>query len=162
MACVSTNDDGYRDREWFLDQINQQLGKNYDQTYRSLCSSERVLMFCDFLNKRSLYEEVLNERHLRDFIENSLKMYNIGTGVVPIDLVLFKDAIDHICRVVRVISQPRGYILLVGIGNILMPRNTDRRSVLTRYRSGRWFGQILAWACVELAVRLQNVHDRTD
>lgn len=106
----------YRDREWFLDQVNQQLGIYYDQTYRSLCSSERTLMFCDFLNKRSLYEEVTNEKYLRDFIENSLKMYNNSTGVVPIDIVLFKDAIDHICRIVRVISQPRGYILLVGIG----------------------------------------------
>lgn len=106
----------YRDREWFLDEINQQLGIYYDQTYRSLCSSERILMFCDFLNKRSLYEEVTNEKYLRDFIENSLKMYNNSTGVVPIDIVLFKDAIDHICRIVRVISQPRGYILLVGIG----------------------------------------------
>jgi len=32
------------------------------------------------------------------------------------NLVLFRDAIDHICRIVRVISQPRGYILLIGIG----------------------------------------------
>lgn len=106
----------YSDREWFLNQINHQLGKYYDQTYRSLCSSDRTLMFCHFLNKRTLYEEVTNEKYLRNFIENTIEIYNNSTGVVPIDLVLFKDAIDHVCRIVRVISQPRGYILLIGIG----------------------------------------------
>lgn len=73
-------------------------------------------MFCDFLNKHSLYEEIVDETHIRKFVENSLDEYNSSAGVLPMNLVLFKDAIDHVCRIVRVISQPRGYILLVGIG----------------------------------------------
>lgn len=85
-------------------------------TFRNLCSSDRTLMFCDFLNKHSLYEEVTDEMYLRKFVENSLDEYNSSAGIIPMNLVLFKDAIDHICRIVRVISQPRGYILLVGIG----------------------------------------------
>jgi len=73
-------------------------------------------MFCDFLNKNALYEEVADEKYLRTFLENTLENYNSSAGVVPMNLVLFRDAIDHICRIVRVVSQPRGYILLVGIG----------------------------------------------
>lgn len=99
-----------------MDQINVQLGKHYDMTYRSLCSSGRGLIFCGFLNKNSQYEEVTDEKYLREFIENSLNDYNSSFGVIPMNLVLFRDAIDHICRIVRVISQPRGYIMLVGIG----------------------------------------------
>ncbi|XP_026819508.1 dynein heavy chain 2, axonemal-like [Rhopalosiphum maidis] len=104
------------DREWFMDQINVQLGKQYDMTYRSLCSSEQGLIFCDFLNKNSRYMEVTDEKYLREFINESLNNYNLSFGVIPMNLVLFRDAIDHICRIVRVISQPRGYIMLVGIG----------------------------------------------
>lgn len=108
-----------RDREWFLDQINAILGKHYEQTYRNLCPSDHALMFCDFLNKQSVYEEVTDEKYLRQFIYDSLDEYNSNAGVVPLSLVLFKDAINHVCRINRVISQPRGYILLVGIGNYL-------------------------------------------
>ncbi|XP_025195967.1 dynein heavy chain 2, axonemal [Melanaphis sacchari] len=105
-----------KDREWFMDQINIQLGKHYDMTYRSLCSSEQGLIFCDFLNKNLHYEEVTDEKYLREFIDEKINDYNLSFGVVPMNLVLFRDAIDHICRIVRVISQPRGYIMLVGIG----------------------------------------------
>lgn len=101
-----------------MEQINVQLGKHYDMTYRSLCSSEQGLIFCDFLNKNSHYEEVTDEKYLREFIDEAIKDYNLSFGVIPMDLVLFRDAIDHICRIVRVISQPRGYIMLVGIGKL--------------------------------------------
>jgi len=35
---------------------------------------------------------------------------------VPMDIVLFRDAIEHVCRAVRVLRQPRGNMLLIGIG----------------------------------------------
>lgn len=50
------------------------------------------------------------------YIVNQLEEYNSCPGVVKMDLVLFKDAIEHICRIVRVISQIRGHMLCVGIG----------------------------------------------
>lgn len=42
--------------------------------------------------------------------------YNGSPGVVRMDLVLFKEAIEHINRIVRVVSQPLGNMLLIGIG----------------------------------------------
>jgi len=147
-----------------MEQINLQLGKNYDMTYRSLCSSERSLIFCDFLNQHSQYEEVTDEKYLREFIDDSLKNYNSSFGVIPMNLVLFRDAIDHICRIARVISQPRGYIMLVGIGIISATYNYCPgicfNNIIKHYNfSDRWIWTILACKGCELAVRLQNVYN---
>lgn len=134
-----------------MDQINVQLGKHYDITYRSLCSSEQGLIFCHFLNKDAQYEEVTDEKNLREFIDDSIKDYNLSFGVIPLNLVLFKDAIDHICRIVRVISQPRGYIMLVGIGIEFITHHYD--SALIPYIiSDRWIRTILTFKGCKLAM----------
>jgi dynein heavy chain len=43
-------------------------------------------------------------------------MYNMEPKLLPMDLVLFEDAMRHVARIHRVIKQPRGNLLLVGIG----------------------------------------------
>ena len=40
--------------------------------------------------------------------------YNDSNPVM--NLILFEDAIMHVCRVTRVISQGAGHVLLVGVG----------------------------------------------
>lgn len=70
----------------------------------------------DFMNAYSLYEDVTDMTALRSHIEKQMKEHNSSPGVVRLDLVLFRDAVEHVCRIVRVISQPRGNVLLVGVG----------------------------------------------
>lgn len=52
---------------------------------------------------------------MQEILEEFLEDYN-ATSVSPMKLVLFQDAIDHICRINRIIRQPRGNALLLGMG----------------------------------------------
>ena len=42
--------------------------------------------------------------------------YNLEPGYLPMELVMVRDALRHVCRIQRVLSQPRGNVLLVGVG----------------------------------------------
>lgn len=58
-----------------------------------------------FINAWGIYEDLPNLGIVRSYIENQMDEYNASPGIVRLDLVLFRDAIEHICRIVRVISQ---------------------------------------------------------
>ena len=45
----------------------------------------------------------------------SLDEYNMS-NTNKMNLVLFEDAIEHILRIARVLKQPRGHIMLIGVG----------------------------------------------
>ena len=51
------------------------------------------------------------EKLLLQFMED----YNNST-TSPMRLVLFQDAMSHICRITRILRQPRGNALLLGMG----------------------------------------------
>lgn len=68
------------------------------------------------MNQFNMYAEVDSIQKLTKTIQRQMEEYNQTPGVVHVSLVLFEEAIQHICRVARVVSQPRGHILLVGIG----------------------------------------------
>lgn len=97
--------------------MNEQTGKYFDVPLHSLCPNRESPVFGDFVNPYGMYEDLQDFAVLRKYLEVQMEEYNVSPGVVRMDLVLFKDAIDHICRIVRVVSQPRGNVLLVGIGN---------------------------------------------
>jgi dynein heavy chain len=62
------------------------------------------------------YEEVQGMPKLKHFLEEKLEDYNMEAKLIPMDLVLFDDAIKHICRIHRMLRQPRGNMMLVGVG----------------------------------------------
>ena len=87
-----------------------------DVTFHSICQNRLPPTFGDFTNQDEIYEDLVDFDKLKVHMEKVLKDYNETLGTVPMDLVLFRDAIQHITRIVRVIRQPRGNMLLIGIG----------------------------------------------
>ncbi|XP_048221841.1 dynein axonemal heavy chain 2 isoform X1 [Perognathus longimembris pacificus] len=104
------------DMEAFMGIISDKLGTFFDLTFHNLCPNKRPPIFGDFLKEPKVYEDLTDLTLLKTVMETALNEYNISPSVVPMQLVLFREAIEHITRIVRVIGQPRGNMLLVGIG----------------------------------------------
>ena len=52
---------------------------------------------------------------LASIMNDQLEEYNISSST-PMNLVFFMDAINHVARCARVLRQPRGNAMLVGVG----------------------------------------------
>jgi dynein heavy chain len=64
---------------------------------------------------RKVYEEVLEYQKLQSAVEEQLVNYNMTTDK-PMDLVLFSFAVEHLLSIARIVKQPTGNALLVGVG----------------------------------------------
>ncbi|XP_032178402.1 dynein heavy chain 2, axonemal isoform X8 [Mustela erminea] len=104
------------DMEAFVGIISDKLGSFFDLTFHNLCPTKRSPIFGDFMREPKVYEDLTDLAALKAAMEAALREYNLSPAVVPMQLVLFREAIEHIARIVRVIGQPRGNMLLVGIG----------------------------------------------
>lgn len=60
------------------------------------------------------YEENTNRNKLFEVLEGKLGDYNVEFPS-KMDLVFFDDAINHICRISRILRQPRGNSMLIGV-----------------------------------------------
>ncbi|KAI8923518.1 dynein heavy chain and region D6 of dynein motor-domain-containing protein [Entophlyctis helioformis] len=107
------------DREFFKKLIDDKLGSHFSSSLQQLCGEKRLPLFGDFMSPNTdnlLYEEIADTDKLKRFMEEKLMDYNMEPGFVQIDLVLFFDAIEHICRITRILRQPCGNVLLIGVG----------------------------------------------
>ena len=79
---------------------------------------DRKLMFAD-IHKLDvpirLYEEIKDQNKLIKSLNSYLEEYNYGSSN-KMNLVFFEDAILHILRICRTLRQPRGNIMLIGVG----------------------------------------------
>jgi dynein heavy chain len=67
------------------------------------------------IGAKKFYEEVLDSHKLQTAVEEQLHNYNLQTDK-PMDLVLFSFAVEHLLIISRILKQPTGNALLVGVG----------------------------------------------
>lgn len=77
---------------------------------------EKPLIFCHFAEGMGdpKYLQIKEFQLLTKLLNDALNGYN--DLVAAMNLVLFEDAMNHICRINRIMESPRGNALLVGVG----------------------------------------------
>lgn len=92
--------------------------KRYFSNLTFLTDDTFNVLFTDILKLDSgvsLYEEVTDSRKLYKFLENKQHDYNYSSND-KLDLVFFDDAVEQILRICRILRQPRGNAMLIGVG----------------------------------------------
>lgn len=77
-----------------------------------------TVLFTDILKLDggvSIYEEVTDPKKLYKLLENKQEDYNFS-GNDKLELVFFDEAIQQILRICKIIRQPRGNAMLIGVG----------------------------------------------
>ncbi|XP_078046876.1 dynein axonemal heavy chain 7-like [Augochlora pura] len=118
------------DVKWLVEQIrvtvSTYLDDDLNRMFESLSDRSgmvtetelRNLIYCDFqdvLADKKLYQEVANLDNLTLTVEEYLREYN-SISRTPMNLVLFRFAIEHLSKICRVMMQSRCHALLIGVG----------------------------------------------
>lgn len=76
----------------------------------------KPLIFCHFADglQESKYMQIRDWNTLNKLLKDAQANYNDMVG--SLNLVLFEDAMAHICRISRIVESPRGNALLIGVG----------------------------------------------
>eukprot|EP00435_Cladocopium_sp_Y103_P051381 s197_g15.t4 len=102
----------YQRQEWFYKAAAEQLKSRF----RVMDTDPEIwtsLMWCNFLRpvESRVYEEAKDKTKVQKVLEDANDDYNLShTAQMNLDCV------EHINRIARVLAQPRGNLLLVGVG----------------------------------------------
>eukprot|EP00466_Bigelowiella_natans_P015986 jgi/Bigna1/46472/estExt_Genewise1.C_40322 len=107
-----------QDRKWLDDTLGDIAKRQMDKEWDSFMIYERLICG-DFLGGpdggERIYHEAEDLKQTRKIVEEFLELYN-DDSKNPMKLVLFLDAIEHVARITRIIRQPGGNALLLGVG----------------------------------------------
>uniref|UniRef100_A0A8C1ZXR8 Dynein axonemal heavy chain 12 n=1 Tax=Cyprinus carpio TaxID=7962 RepID=A0A8C1ZXR8_CYPCA len=121
-----------QDRAWLFSLISnivkQHFMENFDTVFehlkdgnKPLCEENlRNLLFGDYMTpdvdeSERLYAEVSSMERFGEVVEACLEEYN-QTHKNRMNLVIFRYVLEHLSRISRVLKQPAGNALLVGVG----------------------------------------------
>ncbi|KAG5499789.1 hypothetical protein GH5_03924 [Leishmania sp. Ghana 2012 LV757] len=103
------------DKGLFIEYLSAELpSMGVEMPYSEVVNTDR-LIFGDVLSDRGVYEQITDMNALTARMNELLETYN-DENEVKMNLVLFLDAIEHVCRISRVLRLPNGHCLLLGIG----------------------------------------------
>uniref|UniRef100_UPI00398EE5C8 dynein axonemal heavy chain 1 isoform X2 n=1 Tax=Pristiophorus japonicus TaxID=55135 RepID=UPI00398EE5C8 len=104
------------DRNWFeilMHSKLSELGTSFEDIAPHL-----PVLYGDFMSvgvDNKIYQFISDQEKMVQFLEEYMDDYN-QTSTSKMKIVLFMDAIQHICRISRILRQPLGNALLLGVG----------------------------------------------
>ena len=109
------------DRDHFTHLVAEFASRSFSFGWKheDLFETELPLLWCNFLRPPiddiTIYEEVKDIEAARKVLLETLDDYNMEFPT-KMKLVFFEDAIKHVCRIARILRQPRGNGMLCGVG----------------------------------------------
>lgn len=107
------------DTKWFTDVVMDCLSRSFRSALEfDDLFGERKVMWSDLLKidaAQRLYEEMRDMPKILKSLNGFLEEYNISSSI-KMNLVFFEDAVLHIIKILRALRQPRGNIMLIGVG----------------------------------------------
>lgn len=102
------------DRDWWWSCSQEIIKKHFNEEVEK--DTLRRIMFGNWCGAgNSDYQEIFETPHTQDVLQQCLAEYNMQSPT-SMDLVLFSEAVQHLSRLCRIINQPRGHALLIGVG----------------------------------------------
>eukprot|EP00497_Spongosphaera_streptacantha_P005639 TRINITY_DN715_c0_g1_i4.p1 TRINITY_DN715_c0_g1~~TRINITY_DN715_c0_g1_i4.p1 ORF type:complete len:577 (+),score=128.09 TRINITY_DN715_c0_g1_i4:96-1733(+) len=112
--------------EWTRDMTEKHFKLKFDQVFKRIDTNGdgevntpdeiRSLMFGFYMDKKGqIYDEVQDLQEMRLRWEGFLEEFN-QISRKPMKIVLFQYALEHASRIARVLRQPGGNVMLVGVG----------------------------------------------
>ncbi|XP_026666919.1 dynein heavy chain 6, axonemal [Ceratina calcarata] len=97
-----------------------------------------LLLFGDFMafgaaREQRIYEELTDIPKVKGTLEDYLEDYRFSVGR-DMKIIFFMDAIEHVCRLARILRSERGNGLLVGVGGMGKQSLTKLASHLNGYK----------------------------
>nr|CAH7763962.1 unnamed protein product [Callosobruchus chinensis] len=119
------------DRLWMIGALRKVCQDELQEDLNTMCqrlaipdvkqvgeSELRNLLYCDFANPKAdtrHYMEAVNLDQLKSIVEGYLAEYN-NMSKKPMNLVIFRFAIEHLSKICRILKQPRSHGMCVGVG----------------------------------------------
>jgi dynein heavy chain, axonemal len=107
------------DRDWLRTRINKDATEVFKLNIDEVYQYGKKIIFCNFLTGDTFnksYTQVTDFDKFIKKINEFLENYNENSKKKQLKLVMFLDACDHVSRIVRILSQPQGNALLLGVG----------------------------------------------
>lgn len=104
-----------KDQQEF-DKLLQDIVKKGFEELDDNIIQEEPLIFCHFAEAIGdpKYLPIPTWERLVKLLDEAMSTYNDLVGAM--NLVLFEDAMEHVCRINRILEAPRGNALLIGVG----------------------------------------------
>ncbi|XP_068442262.1 dynein axonemal heavy chain 1 [Clinocottus analis] len=126
LVCVE-------DRDWFSNLLKdciQEFGCSFEETVTC-----QPVLYGDFMIHGAdpkVYTLIEDKEKLGKVMDEYMEDYNY-TSTTKMKLVLFMDAIEHVCRIGRILRQPLGNALLLGVGGSGRQSLTKLASYISEY-----------------------------
>ncbi|CCW63595.1 unnamed protein product [Phytomonas sp. EM1] len=102
------------DNLWFDKEMTRICNKHFKLTVST--SSEEPLIFSTIMNEEGRYEKISSLEEARRTLEQKVNAFNSQSRAGGLNLVVFNYVLEHVTRICRVLKQPGGNLLLIGVG----------------------------------------------